>query len=109
MGKTQSRSKDAVRPEKKFGPYAGGIGVAIWCNTAETDDGPKQFRSLSISPRRYRDEESGKWRDSSGFRPSDIATLQFALSQAQAYLLTTPLPGAAEDGQAEEPSDEPHF
>ena len=32
-------------PELKIGPFAGGIGVAIWLNTAETDDGPKQFRS----------------------------------------------------------------
>jgi hypothetical protein len=108
MGKTQPRAKDAVRPEKKFGPYAGGIGVAIWCNTAETTDGPKQFRSLTISPRRYRDEKNDKWRDSSGFRPSDIATLQFALSQAQAYILTTPLPGAGEEGAAAE-GDETEF
>jgi hypothetical protein len=33
-------------PELKIGPFAGGIGVAIWLNTAETDDGPKQFRSI---------------------------------------------------------------
>ena len=108
MGKTQTRSNDAVHPEKKFGPYAGGIGVAIWCNTAETDDGPKQFRSLTISPRRYRDSKSGKWRDAPSFRPGDIATLQFALSQAQAYILTTPLPGKTENGEAAE-GDESEF
>ncbi len=91
-------------PEKKFGPYAGGIGVAIWLNQAQTDDGTKRFRSLSLSPRRYRDAESGQWRNAPSYRPEDIATLQFALSQAQAYLLTTPLPG--DDDQAGEPEAE---
>jgi hypothetical protein len=85
-------------PEKKFGPYPGGVGVAIWLNAAETDDGVKRFRSFTLSPRRYRDSESGKWRDAPSYRPEDIATLQFALSQAQAYLFTAPLPGAAEPG-----------
>ncbi|MBX3415934.1 MAG: hypothetical protein KF708_24850 [Pirellulales bacterium] len=80
-------------PEKKIGPFPGGVGVAIWLNAAETDDGTKRFRSFTLSPRRYRDPESGKWRDAPSYRPEDIATLQFALSQAQAYLLTTPLPG----------------
>jgi hypothetical protein len=96
------------RPEKKFGPYPGGIGVAIWLNSAETDAGTKQFRSFTVSPRRYRDPESGKWRDAPSYRPEDVATLVFALHQAQEYLLTTPLPGAEQEAEAEEPEDA-HF
>ena len=37
--------QSANRPEKKIGPYPGGIGVAIWMNTIETDDGPRKVRS----------------------------------------------------------------
>jgi hypothetical protein len=96
------------QPEKKFGPYPGGIGVAIWLNATETDSGTKQFRSLTISPRRYRDPKSGTWLDSPSFRPADIATLVFVLHQAQEYVLTTPLPGVEQDAEAEEPEDA-HF
>jgi hypothetical protein len=102
------RTGEKRHPEKKCGPYPGGIGVAIWLNSAETDDGTKQFRSFTISPRRYRDPESGKWRDAPSYRPEDVATLVFALQQAQAYLLTTPLPGVAQDAEAAEPEDA-HF
>lgn len=105
MSKSNSKSEKR-QPEKKFGPYPGGIGVAIWLNSAETDSGTKQFRSFTISPRRYRDSESGKWRDAPSYRPEDVATLAFALQQAQAYLLTTPLPDAEQDGEAEEPEND---
>lgn len=98
MAKTKTRSKNAARPEKKFGPFPGGIGIAIWRNTADTDDGPRDFRSLTISPRRYRDPQTDAWRDASSFRPQDIAVLQFALSKAQEFLLVNPLrPRDAED------------
>jgi len=34
------------KPEKRIGPFANGVGVAIWLNTVETDDGgTRQFRS----------------------------------------------------------------
>ena len=33
------------RPEKKFGPFSNGIGLAIWLNRVETDQGPRFFRS----------------------------------------------------------------
>ena len=45
------------QPEKKIGPFAGGVGVAIWMNRAQTDDGPKMFRSITINPRRFYDQE----------------------------------------------------
>lgn len=33
------------RPEKKVGPFHNGLGIAIWLNRVETDNGPRFFRS----------------------------------------------------------------
>ena len=91
-------------PEKKIGPFAGGIGVAIWLNTVDTDDGQKQFRSLTIAPRRYQDRETGEWKDAGSFNPSDLPALIFALTKAQEYVFTTPLPNqdsTADNGSSE--------
>jgi len=60
-------SRPRTPPEKKIGPFSGGIGVAIWLNTADTDDGPKQFRPITIAPRRYLDRETGEWKDVGSF------------------------------------------
>ncbi len=79
-------------PEVKFGPFAGGIGVAIWLNSVDTDGGAKQFRSITIAPRRYLDRETGEWKNSGNFNPSDLPALVFALQKAQEYVFTTPLP-----------------
>ena len=79
-------------PEVKFGPYAGGIGVAVWLNTIETADGRREMRSITIAPRRYRDK-TGEWKDSGSFRPSDIPILLVGLQKAMEYVYTTPLPG----------------
>lgn len=106
MSKQRSDRRGGPRPEQTFGPYPGGISIAIWKNTTETDDGPRQFRSLTISPRRYRDAKTGEWRDASGFRATDIATLIFALCQAQHFLLTTPL---RDDKQDEENTEDASF
>jgi hypothetical protein len=98
------RSKPAPRrPEKKIGPYPGGIGVAIWLNTVDTDNGPRQVRSITISPRRYRDSESGQWRDSQSFHPGDLPAIIFALEKAQEYVYTTPLP---DEGGEHEPQEQ---
>ena len=80
-------------PEHKIGPFAGGIGIAIWRNSIDTENGRKHFRSITIAPRRYLDKESGEWRDASSFNPSDLPALIFALEKAQEYVFTTPLPG----------------
>ena len=83
-------------PEKKIGPYPGGIGVAIWVNTAKTDDGPRTFRSITLSPRRYKDPESGEWKDANSFRPGDLPALIFALQKALEFVYTNPLAGEQE-------------
>jgi len=87
------KPKGARPPEKKIGPFAGGIGVAIWINAIETDSGTRQLRSITVAPRRYFDQESNQWKDAPSFRPSDLPALIFALEQAQEYCYTTPLPG----------------
>jgi hypothetical protein len=105
--KPAARDRAAHPPEKKIGPFAGGVGVAIWRNRVETDNGPREIRSISIAPRRYQDRKTGEWRDSGSYRPQDLPALIFALSKAQEYVFTTPL--AREPGEDDEESGEPHF
>ena len=82
------------KPEWKIGPFAGGVGVAIWLNTAETDGGNRQFRSVRISPRRYQEQGTGEWKDAKSFQPGDLPALMFALQQAQEYMIQHPLRNA---------------
>ena len=90
--------KTSVHPEKKIGPFASGVGVAIWLNTTETDDGPRRFRSITINPRRYYDKEDKEWKDAGSYNPADLPALIFALQKAQEYVYETPLPG--QEGEA---------
>jgi hypothetical protein len=94
---TTTRSKGARPPEKKIGPFAGGIGVAIWLNAVETENGTRQLRSITIAPRRYFDRETNEWKDAPSFRPSDLPALIFALEKAQEYVFCTPIPGQEGD------------
>jgi hypothetical protein len=64
----------------------------VWLNTTQTEDGPRQFRTISIAPRRYRERETGEWKDASGFNPADLPALIYALQKAQEYVFETPLP-----------------
>ena len=102
---TQGRTRQP--PEKKIGPFSGGIGVAIWLNTVETDDGARQYRSITIAPRRYQDKKTGEWKDSGGFAPSDLPALIFALQKAQEFVFTKPLP--EHDANNSSSSDEQPF
>ncbi len=83
-------------PEAKFGPFAGGLSVAIWRNAVETDDGPREIRSITINPRRYKNTDSGEWRNGS-YRTSDIATLVLALQAAQQFMVAHPLSSPVEE------------
>ena len=89
---TTSSKSQRPQPEHKVGPLANGIGAAIWINLVDTDNGPKHFRSISIAPRRYFDEESKEWKTASSFNTSDLPALIYALQKVQEYVLTTPLP-----------------
>lgn len=89
MAKASNQGKRP--PEKSIGPFSGGIGVAVWVNTVETKQGSKQMRSITINPRRYLDEKSQQWKDAGSFRVRDIPELIFALQEAYAHCLTSPL------------------
>lgn len=93
-------AKAPNHPEKKIGPFHAGIGVAIWLNVADTDDGPKKYRSVTISPRRYLDRETGEWRDSGSYYVGDLPALIFALQKAQEYAFETPIPGQPAPAEA---------
>ena len=84
-------------PETKIGPFPAGIGVAIWINTIQTDEGPRKMRSITLSPRRYFDRDANEWRDSGSYHPGDVPALIFALQKAQEYIFTTPIPGEPPD------------
>lgn len=94
-------------PEKKIGPFAGGIGVAVWLNTIDTDDGPKQYRSITIAQRRYQDRETGEWKDAGSYQPSDLPALIFSLQKALEFVFETPLPGHEPAGDGEGSGDRP--
>lgn len=69
-------------PEKKWGPFHGGVGLAVWLNEVETDAGPRFFRSVSLQPRRYRDKKTGIWKDAASLRPTDLPALMLAMDVA---------------------------
>jgi hypothetical protein len=91
-------SQSAKLPEAKFS-YAAGIGCAVWRNTIETADGRREMRSITLSPRRYLDRQTGEWKDGT-YRPSDIPILLVALQRAMEYVYTTPLSGREEEPDA---------
>lgn len=92
-----NKPQAARKPEKKIGPFPGGIGVAIWLNTVQTKDGPRKVRSITLNPRRYKDAKTGQWQDSSSYRTSDLPALKFALEKALEFVYTTPLPDEESD------------
>jgi hypothetical protein len=93
-------------PERKWGPFHGGVGVAVWLNQVQTENGPRFFRSCTIAPRRFRDKATGEWKDAGSLRATDITALVLGLEAARAFMTTTPLPGEPveeEDHEADDP------
>lgn len=79
----QVKARTATQqPEKKIGPFPGGIGVAIWLNAIETADGPRRVRSVTISPRRFRDSKTGEWRNAGSYRLTDLTALILGLEKS---------------------------
>jgi len=102
---TNNRVKN--RPEQKFSPINSGLSVAVWLNSVETDEGLRQFRTITISPKRYRDRETGEWKDGTSYAPSDLPALLFALDKAMEYCYSAPLPGQKDEPAAEAPLKQP--
>ena len=67
--------------EIKVGPFRDGIGVAVWLNEIQTEQG-QQTRSITIAPRRYLDQKTGEWEDAKSFRPGELSALIIALDVA---------------------------
>ena len=82
-------------PEMKFS--VGGIGVAVWLNTVDSDQGERSFRSVTIAPKRYIDKQSGEWKNGTSFHPNDLPALIFCLQKTLEFAFTTPLPGQETD------------
>src|SRR5258708_28937880 len=99
MAKAKRSSAVVNRPEHKIGPFHGGLGVSIWLNTVDTDKGPRVYRSVTVAPRRYRDTQSGNWKDAKSYRPLDLSTLILALQAARDYCTKVPLPGQPIEGE----------
>jgi hypothetical protein len=96
--KTTTRPRSPAKPpELKIGPFQGGIGVAVWLNEVQTDSGPRMIRSITIAPRRYRDKQTGEWKDAGSFRPGDLSALILALEKAREHCLSVPLPGESSE------------
>ena len=80
-----TKARPQKPPEKKIGPFASGIGVAIWLNETESDDGQiRTFRSITLNPRRYFDSKSGQWKDAASYQQSDLPSLIFSLQKSHA-------------------------
>ncbi len=91
--RTRRAERPVKRPELKVGPFQGGIGVAVWQNEIQTENGIRLIRSISLAPRRYRDKQTGEWKDAASYRPGDLSALILAPEKAREYCLSTPLPG----------------
>jgi hypothetical protein len=75
----------------------------VWLNTIETQNGPRKVRSVTIAPRRYRDPKTGEWKDAPSYRVGDLPALLFAIEQAQAYCIATPIPGTEQEQEQDIP------
>ena len=47
--------------------------VVAYDVSTQSEEGPKQFRSITIAPRRYQDRQTGDWKDAGLLFPS-VAT-----------------------------------
>lgn len=94
MATTKTKRKNEARyPERKWGPFAGGSGVAVWMNEFQTDQGVRFARSITLAPRRFREAKTGEWKDAMSYRPVDIPAILLGLQAALDYCRSTPLPG----------------
>ena len=97
-----TKTRPQKPPEKTIGPFANGIGVAIWLNESEAEDGSvRKYRSVTLNPRRYFDQKSSQWKDAASYQQSDLPALIFALQQALGYCFSEPIPGQEDAETAE--------
>lgn len=108
MAKASAKKTPVVRknrPERKITPINSGISVAIWLNSADTEAGKRNYRSVTIEPRRYYDKSAGEWKDSPSFSAADLPLRLYALEQARDFVFSEPLP--EEDSETHRNSSTP--
>lgn len=100
-----SRSNHKQLPERKWGPFPGGVALVMWLKQVKN----RSFRSLTIQHRRFLDPMTGAWRDGA-LRPADLPALILALQDAQRFMAEHPVPGlsAEEDEQAVDDGELPN-
>ena len=84
------------RPVKEF--RARNLSLAIWQNEGTRDGRPITLHSITLN-KRYQDQDSGEWKDSSSFFPDDLPRLRLLLDKAYEYILLR------EPGSDREPAD----
>ena len=71
-----------MKPERVF--RIGSVSASVFLNTAKTEGGEREMRSVSLQ-RRYRDSDGG-WKSSSNFNLGDLPQAIAALNLAMAYV-----------------------
>ena len=67
------------RPTRKF--KSGFVSCAVWENTIQTDDGPKEVENITFQ-RSYTDAETGQWKNTDSFTPASLGNLLAVVLQA---------------------------
>lgn len=97
MAKAKKPTTAPRQPERKWGPFHGGMSVCVWLNEVTNDNGQRFFRSITISPRRFLSQKTGQWEDAGSLRPADLPALILALEAAHEFC-SSPLPGKPVEG-----------
>jgi len=102
---TTMSTSPANRPVKEF--RVRNLSLAIWQNEGTRDGRPVTLHSITLN-KRYRDQETGEWRDSNSFFPDDLPRLRLLLDKAYEHILlrdTSPASNPNEPGDEFPPSD----
>jgi len=82
---TTMSTSPANRPIKEF--RARNLSLAIWQNEGTTRDGrPIKLHSITLN-KRYQDQQTREWKDSSSFFPDDLPRLRLLLDKAYEHIL----------------------
>ena len=72
----------ANKPKKTY--RAGACSASVFLNERKTAEGTVRLPSVAFACR-YRDEESGEWKDASSMSPNEVARSLVVLQQALQY------------------------
>ena len=90
------------RPYKEF--TLRGLNLAIWRNEVRQTNGRLTTRYNITLNKRYKDKETGEWKDTQTYFPEDLPLLRAMLDKAsEETLLTEPTPVTTTNALADEP------